>query len=313
MSHLSRSVFACGLFVLTLAFVSRQELYAAEAAEQEHGNVPSVKTSNPPTYSTLYRPMPPSTHPIADNHPLAGVMQYARREQLYLQQELRDFTCQLVKRERIGGILQDYCYIDMSVREELREDDAVVQPMSIFLNFVGPTRVAGRKVLFIDGQNDGRMLVRNGGKHFDYVIVRVDPLGESAMKESLVPITQTGFNRMLGQFINVLQRHAQADPEGQNTQVQRIEGAKVNERLCTAIRIVHPRKQAGLEFHVANVLIDDELRVPVHVDFSEWPHRADQPGPLLAEYTYTDLKINVHLTDSTFNRNQLLRRSKSGE
>lgn len=245
----------------------------------------------------------PETAPLANNpaeHPLHSVIEYARGEQDYLRQTLRDFSCRLVKRERIEGFLQDYQYINMWVREEARQGDPVVRPMSIYLEFLGPQKVAGRRVLFIEGENDGKMMVRNGGKHFDYVTVNIEPDGESAREESLVPITQSGFNRILAQMIDVLERHRRADPSGANTQVKRIVGAKINKRPSSVIRIVHPRKQPGLEFHEANVFVDDELRVPVRVDFSLWPTRANQKPPLAAEYTYTELKLNPNLPDSTF-------------
>jgi hypothetical protein len=264
----------------------------------------SVTTANRPLGASSDQSLAPRRLAISPNHPLAWVVKFASDEQAYLHDTVRDFTCRLVKRERIGGFLQDNEFIDMCVREEIRSDNGIEQPMSIFLHFLGPARIAGRKVLYIEGQNDGKMLVRNGGRHFDYVIVSVDPFGESAREESLVPITQTGFGRVLGRMIDVLERHTQADPAGENTKVEKIAGAKLNSRLCTVIRVTHPRKQDGLEFHRANVFVDDELRVPVRVDFSLWPTREYQEPPLLAEYTYTKLKLNVNLPDSTFSRAQ---------
>jgi hypothetical protein len=243
----------------------------------------------------------PLSAPPAE-HPLSSVITYARGEQEYLRNTLRDFSCRLVKRERIEGFLQDYVYINMWVREEGRQGNRVTQPMSIYLEFLGPQKVAGRRVLFIEGENDGKMMVRNGGKHFDYVTVNIAPDSDSAREESLVPITQSGFNRVLAQMIDVLERHRKADPSGTNTQVKRIAGAKINKRPASVIHIVHPQKQAGLEFHEANVFVDDELRVPVRVDFSLWPSRANQKPPLAAEYTYTELQLNPNLPDSTFSR-----------
>lgn len=247
-----------------------------------------------------YRPLSPAVPGAAKEHPLTSVLKYARAEQIYLREAVHDFTCRLVKRERIDGILQDYQYIDMKVREEVRGSGRVISPLSINLHFLGPANVAGRRVIYVAGRNDGKMLVRNGGKHFDYVVVQIEPWGESAQKESLVPITESGFNQVLAHMIDVLDQHVQADPSGENTQVERLAGAKLNKRACSVIRIVHPKKQDGLDFHVANVFIDDELRVPVRVDFSDWPRRPNQPPPLLAEYTYTELQLNVNLPDATF-------------
>ncbi|HEY2895460.1 MAG TPA: DUF1571 domain-containing protein [Pirellulales bacterium] len=259
----------------------------------------SNQASTPRRQVTARRPVAPEAEPNRE-HPIASVLDYARREQSYLRESLRDFTCRLIKRERINDILQDFTYIDMWGREEIREGDRIVQPMSIFLLFQAPKNVAGRRVLFVEGQNEGKMLVRNGGRHFDYVVVNVDPNGETAREESLVPITQSGFNRILAQMIQILERDMQIDPSGQNTKVERIAGAKINKRPSSVVRIIHPQKQEGLEFHIANVFVDDELHVPVRVDLSLWPTHSGQKPPILAEYTYTDLKLNVGIPDNVF-------------
>lgn len=250
-------------------------------------------------------PVTPELSAELPSHALSSVIDYARQEQEYLKQTVRDFTCRLVKRERIDGFLQDNQFIDMKVREEVREGSQIAAPFAIYLHFLAPTKIAGRRVLYVNGQNEGKMLVRNGGKHFDYVVVQVDPNGDSARDESLVPITDSGFNRLLSQMISILERHVKADPSGENTKVERIERAKLNKRPCHVIRIVHPRQQDGLEFHVANVFIDDALHLPVRVDFSAWPKQPDQRPPLTAEYTYTELKVNVGLSDRDFRSTQL--------
>jgi len=238
-------------------------------------------------------------------HPLAAVLDYARREKAFLDSAVHDFTCRLVKRERIEGFLQEYTYVDLRVREEVRRGDVVEKPLAIFLHFVGPAKVAGRRVLYVQGENDDKMLVRNGGRHFDYVLVRIDPNGESARDESLVPITESGFKNVLKQMIGILEQHRKIDADGSNTRVEQLAGAKINKRPCTLTRVEHPREQAGLHFHIANVFVDDELRVPVRIEFNLWPKREGQKPPLLAEYTYTDLKLNVGLSDSVFRQSQL--------
>jgi hypothetical protein len=294
MSDLSIRSAARRLFVMVVAAL------AADAAAAEPATEPSAASATR-AVRTSNRPDAQSPSAAAPSHPLSSVLQYARKEQEYLRRTVRDFQCRLVKRERIDGFLQDYQYIDMWVREELRNSERIVVPLSIFMQFAAPKRVAGRRVLYVDGTNEGKMMVRNGGKHFDYVVVDVDPYGESALEESLVPITQTGFNQILTRMIEVLERHVAADPAGDNTRVERIRGAKLDQRPCGVIRITHALKRPGLEFHRANVFVDDELHVPVRVDYSDWPARPEQQPPLIAEYTYTKLRTNVGLSDSTFN------------
>ncbi len=279
---------------LTMPDVARAQ---QPAPAQPVAATSSVRTSNLPSA--------PDWSLVADGHALVPVIEYARKEQEYLRGAVRDFSCRLTKRERIHGILQDYNYIDMWVREEQRNERGLISPLSIYMQFLAPKKVAGRRVLFVEGRNDNKLLVRNGGKHFDYVVVEIDPHGDTAMDESLVPVTQSGFNQILTQMIAVLERHVAVDPSGKNTEVQQIKGAKLNERSCSVIRITHPASQPGLEFHRANVFVDDTLHVPVRVDYTDWPRKPGGEAPLIAEYTYTDLKVNVGLPDSVFNPHRL--------
>lgn len=285
MVPLDRKQFGAWCLAITL-LVSPGFALAAESEESSQGAAAATALPKPPT--------------TVASHPLTPVLEFARKEQAFLRNTVKGFTCRLVKRERIKDTLQDYHYIDMEVREEIRSGERVEKPLSIFLRFLGPDDVAGRRVLYVEGQNEGQMVIRNGGKRFAQVVVKIDPRGERASRESLVPITEIGFEQILSRMIVILETHARVDTTGENTHVRRIAGAKLNKRPCTVIRITHPEKQVGLNFHEANVFVDDALHVPVRVDYSEWP---DQPGAaprLMAEYSYTDLEINPSLGDDHF-------------
>ena len=247
-----------------------------------------------------FRPQSGDLPVVSAAHPMFPVLQDARKVLAHLRRTVRDFRCRVIKRERIDGILQDYNYIDMWVREESRVDGRIASPLSVYMEFLGPSPVVGRRALFIDGRNEGKILTRKGGKRFEYVITKIDPHGQSARSESLLPITQSGFTPMLAAIIAVLERHAAVDPAGENTEVQRIDGAKLDGRPCYVMRITHPTKQAGLDFHIASIFIDTELRVPVRIEKSDWPTRSDQAPPLIGEYNYTKVKVNLGLTDRMF-------------
>jgi hypothetical protein len=165
---------------------------------------------------------------------------------------------------------------------------------------LGPAKIRGRKVLYVAGQNEGKMLARNGGRHFNYVIARLDPRSEAAMKESLVPITELGFENMTRILIRLLEDNIQHDPNGTDSHLAFYKGAKVNQRVCTRVAVTHPKPNAELEFSSADVYVDDELHVPIRLEAYAWPaFEGDKPRPLF-EYTYEDLRINVGLTDADF-------------
>jgi hypothetical protein len=217
-----------------------------------------------------------------------------------VQGTVRDFYSRVVKRERIHGRLQEYHFIDMWVREEVRAGDQIGSPLAVYKEFLGPDFVAGRRLLFVEGRNEGKILVRKGGPRFAYVITEVDPDSKSTKSESLCPITQSGFAALLTDFIATLERHAAVDPSGENTTVQRLQGAKLDGRPCHVLRVTHPRKQPGLEFHRVTLFVDAELNVPVRIEKIDWPSEAEEAGALIGEYNYTKVKINLGLTEGMF-------------
>ena len=285
MVSLDRTQLGSWCLAITLLASPRFAL-AAESGEPIQEAAPAMALPKPPTTDAP--------------HPLTPVLEFARKEQAFLRNTVKGFTCRLVKRERIEDTLQDYHYIDMEVREEIRSGERIEKPLSIFLRFLGPDDVAGRRVLYVEGQNEGKMVVRNGGKRFAHVVVKIDPRGERASRESLVPITEIGFEQLLSRMIAILETHARVDTTGENTEVRRIAGAKLDKRPCTVIRITHPEKQVGLNFHEANVFVDDALHVPVRVDYSEWPEQPGAAPRLMAEYSYTHLELNPTLGDDHF-------------
>jgi hypothetical protein len=305
MLHKKRRDCAAAVAVLTLCLSSSASAQAPPANAPPQGKAQRTSGYLPAETSGKLAPPANKLSLVANNHPLKAVITYARKEQQYLQQYINDFTCRLVKRERIGGVLQDMQYIDMQVREHVTEGQQTLQPLSLYLNFLAPTMVAGRKVIYVEGQNDNKLLVRNGGRRFEYVVVDVDPNSPSAREETLVPVTDIGFSRLLAKMIDVLERHQQADPTGQNSKAEQVPGAKLNGRSCTVIRVTHPVQMKGLEFHRASVYVDDELHIPVRVDYADWPKQPGDKPPLIAEYTYTDLRLNVNLPASAFDRSRL--------
>lgn len=227
-------------------------------------------------------------------------LKVAREWHSRLQLTVRDFYCRVAKRERIDGILQDYSYIDMWVREETRVGERVDSPLSVFMEFLGPSAVAGRRLLFVAGRNEGKILVRKGGTRFEYVITKVDPDRENTKSESLYPITHSGFIELLADLVETLEEHLATDPSGKNTIVERPEGAKVDGRPCHVLRISHPQKQDGLTFHIGTFFIDAELGVPARIEKLDWPSRPNGPSSLIGEYNYTKVQVNLGMTDSMF-------------
>jgi hypothetical protein len=261
----------------------------------------------------------------SDEHPLAEPLRLIKARQEQIEREVRDFTCVLVKRERINGRLQEYQRMLVKVREggaaeegayEVRlgesgprekgeeassaENSGAEEPLAIFLEYLAPARLEGRRVLFVEGCNNNRMLVRKGGPRLSDITVHVSLDSEMAKRESGNPITEISFNRLVAKLVERIEEAMQGDPTGENTQVESFDDVKINGRPCLCIRVTHPERQEGLRAHLTHVFIDKERQLPVRLEVYDWPESQDAEPPLLSEITYTDIKINVGLGNGDF-------------
>ncbi|MBC8356278.1 MAG: DUF1571 domain-containing protein [Planctomycetes bacterium] len=234
-----------------------------------------------------------------ETHPLARALFFATERHAFIDQQVRDFSCILAKRERINGRLREYEYLRTNVRRERQTADRTV-PFSVYAEFLAPKKFQGRKVLYVEGRNDNRMLVRNGGLRFSHVVVNISPTSDAATRESRYPITELGLSNMVRRLIDQAQNDIVADPAAQNTDVTFFRNAEIDGRLCTHIRVTHPNEDPAFTFHQANIYVDDELHVPLRVESYTWPKGTSETPVLLEEYTYMRLKLNVGLTDRDF-------------
>jgi len=280
---------------------------AAQDSAKHSTEVASSSPARPSLFGTLARDLPAldTLSQRYPSHPLLGVLRFAEPRDAYVRNKIRDYTCTLIKRERIDGELQARQSMLLKVRHAQLKDGATVHPFAVFVRFLEPQKIADRRVVFVAGQNNGKMLVRNGGRGLRGAIVRVEPDGDAALRENLLPITEAGFDTVIRSLINQVRHDIQADPRGENTEVSFFRNARVNGRSCSHVRVVHPHPDAKLGFHLANVYVDDQLNVPVRVEVYQWPGEGEQQPRLMGEYTYVNVELNKGLSDEDFTREKL--------
>ena len=238
-------------------------------------------------------------------HPLSTLVDFASTRREYVKENVSDYTCWLVKRERIAGELQPLQYAKLSVRCQQQDENGDTKPMAVFMRFSRPAEINDRRILYIaDGSRD-EMLVRKGGSVLRNVTVALDPDGATAKRESNYPISEIGMDNIMDRLINLARQDIDNDPTGENTKVEYFENAKVGDRYCTRIEIEHPQQREGLAFHKAQLFIDDQLRVPIRLVVHDWPQQPGGKPQLIEEYTYLKLQLNVGLTDSDFSESLL--------
>lgn len=233
----------------------------------------------------------------AEEHPLMPILRYASARYEQLNREVKDYTCTLVKHERVEGRLRENETMAMKVRHEQRDRDGrVTVPFSVYMRFLGPEAVRDREVVYVRGQNDGKIIVRRGGPRFNYITTSVDPSGELALQHNRYPITEVGIQNLVKRLIEV----GSEDLQYGECEVRYYENARVNGRKCTVMEITHPVRREYFTYHIARIFVDDELQLPIRYAAYEWPEVEDESPPLLEEYTYFDVKLNVGLTDLDF-------------
>ena len=237
-------------------------------------------------------------------HVLQQLLDLSSQHRDQIRNSVRDYTCLIVKREQINGVLQDHRFILARVRAP-GVHDGRQQILSVHLKFLKPAKFAGREVIYVAGQNNDEMIVKRGGKRFGFVTVHVAPNSELARTESLMHIGSLGFDSMVSQIVAQLRRDIAADPTGSNTEVRLSHDAKINNRKCTAVVITHPMRASGLTYYRAEYFVDSEYQIPVRIACYDWSKLEGASPPLLCEFIYTNIKINVGLTDTDFDAQML--------
>jgi hypothetical protein len=240
-----------------------------------------------------------ATTPSIPAHPLDPALEFARNGLATIQSEIRDYTCTLVKRERINGQLGDYEYMFTKIRNRQVVDGQVVSPFSVYMYFLKPTSVQGREVLYVEGKNDNKMIAREGGTAGKYLpTVWLRPNGIIAMRGQLYPITDIGLENLV---VKLIERGESEKKSGNmNCAVSFAQNAKINGRACTLLQIKYDKPGPNVEFHLAQIFIDDEHQVPIRYAAFGFPQKPGESPPVLEEYTYLNLKFNVGLTDKDF-------------
>jgi hypothetical protein len=221
-------------------------------------------------------------------HPLQPALDLAQQGLAKINANIRDYSCTIVKRERIDGKLGEHEYMFAKIRS---------QPFSVYLYFLGPDSVKGQEVIYVAGHNDGNMLAHAGsGVRAMVGTVSLKPQSMLAMTGNRYPITEIGVENLAKRLVEV----AEHDKQFGECDVNFYPNAKVNGRICTCVQVSHPVPRRNFRFHLARVFIDDELTVPIRYEAYDWPQEAGGQPVLLEEYTYMNVKTNNGFTDADF-------------
>ena len=240
----------------------------------------------------------PTPEPGSKEHSLMPLIRHAEATYIDVRRSIRDYSCIMVRRERVAGRLRKHEFIYAKVRHRRVDNGRLVTPFSVYLKFAKPDSVKGREVLYVEGRNDDQMFVRRGGKRLSFFTTQLAPESELAMRENRYPITQFGIENMLRRLIVQARAELKAPCD-----VDYLPDASINGRAATGIVIKPTRLSSDSSFYEARVFVDNELNLPIHYEAYAPPTEDDDKPRLLEQYTYTKIKLNVGYSDIDFDEN----------
>jgi len=207
------------------------------------------------------------------------------------------YTATFTKQERLGGCLCDSQVMNIKVRHE---------PFSVYMKWLVGDK--GRELLYVDGKNEGKMLVRVGGIRGRLLpALKLDPNGSMAMKESRYPITKAG----LMELVNELLVYRRRDLENHEQIVcTYIDDQLINKTPCHGFLLEYKNKAYSELYRKSLVMIDKKSGLPIFVKNFTWPHddvefataQEEDEATVIEQYVYSDIKMNPQLADADFDK-----------
>jgi hypothetical protein len=198
---------------------------------------------------------------------------------------------------------------DERIEGDLKENHMVLKvrhvPFSVYMEWLAPRSRQGRKSAYVEGENDGKMLVREPLAGRFAITVKLDPEESKKRKESRRTIKEAGYRNLVERYVKSWQREKQLG----RTQVAIQDGelkVALGEREvkfpCTVVTTKHdPKDRNQFTFFRSRVYFHKETGQLVRLEGYDWPTRpGDEEGELNERYTYLDFKTNVGLTDADF-------------
>lgn len=231
---------------------------------------------------------------------LDRALDIARRGLQNCRASVDDYTATLVFRESVNGTLGSYQYAAAKIRNRKVVNGKIVQPLSVYLNFLKPSKIKGREVIYVEGANGGNLIAHEGGTAGAFLpTMTVSPNSMLAMRGQRYPMTEIGLENLI---VKLIERGEKATKKSPDVTCEFRKGAKVKDRVCTVFEVTQPTRYVGAEFYQAQVFMDDERNIPIRYVAYDWPSQKGSPLTILEEYNYMNVKLNVGLTDADFDR-----------
>lgn len=214
-------------------------------------------------------------------------------------QTMPDYLATFTRQERVKGQLLPRESTELKVRHS---------PFSVYMKWNEGSDV-GREVLFVKGQNDGRMLVKKGGKVGEMLpTFKLEPTSDLAMKESRYPLTESGLLNLVEKILTYCERDLKLD-EGLSCQF--LPDQKIDGRMCYVIRTDYGCAEVDPDYRCSILFADKETAIPLCVKNYGWSDRCGAPNSaneklsdetLVEFYAFTGMRYQTRLPDTEFSQ-----------
>ena len=194
---------------------------------------------------------------------------------------IQDYTATFLKRERDphpGGELWPLETIELKF----------ARPFRVYMKWLeGPH--AGQEVLYVDGENENKVLVRPTRRPFLIDSVWLEPDCKRLKRKNRHVITDVGLDYLIKQLVHNVDRALAAG-------VGKIVDHGIEREGGTTRRKLELSVSASSKAYAARTLlwVDTVMGLPVRADMFDWK------GQLFESYTYNDLRVNVGLGRDAF-------------
>ncbi|MCA9055982.1 MAG: DUF1571 domain-containing protein [Planctomycetaceae bacterium] len=215
--------------------------------------------------------------------------------------DIDSYKFTLTRQERVGGDLLPPQVMDVKLRHA---------PFSLYMKWLAGegAGVKGRQLLFVEGQNDDKLIILPGG-----LAGRLTGALELSLDDPLVtaearhPANECGLLRLAE---TVLGHHVKDLEHGcHGVQCEFHDNQVFNERPCYLFMATYESPERSPTYRKVAMYIDKELSMPICINNYTWgndipPEELDQLT-LVEAYSYSDITIDTReasLTEDDWNR-----------
>lgn len=221
---------------------------------------------------------------IDEGHPLYVVLEAARKSKKQID-DIEDYECTFSKHELVGKKM-----IKSTMTMKFRE-----QTFSVYLHYLDFN--PGREVIYVQGKNNDNLLVHDAGIKAMLGTHKLSPKAPVVMAENRHPITSIGLKNMLDTVIK--QWESEGDDGEVITQLKPALTSPAGDK-CTVCEAIHPKSSKDIKYHITRLWIEDESGLAIGVQQLGFPAKNEKEPPVIEQYFYSKLKLNVKLSDADF-------------